>query len=266
MRATIWDEALVERLAPFTEPPRLDGVDPLLAARIGAAYARGVGGRGSFATAGAAGVVLARNHGTLLPLTARSLRRVALIGDPAPLDRLRAALPHASVAHVDDPEAARNADIAVVVHAGDALIDRVNAAQPRTIAVVHSDTPVPLPWLGRVPAVLLADPRDALVDVLFGASEPGGRLPMAWSPELPLGHGHGYTTWEYLALDGTTVRLVNAGTRRGREVVQLYAGGRLAGFAVIEADAGEEVVVQISVAPDAHDLAAGRSAGDLRLR
>jgi hypothetical protein len=45
-----------------------------------------------------------------------------------------------------------------------------------------------------------------------------------------------------------------------------YAGGRLAGFAVVEADAGEEVVVRVSVAPGARDLAAAPSAGDLRVR
>ena len=184
---------------------------------------------------------------------------------PGAARRLRAALPHASVAHSDDPEAARDADIAVVVRAADELVERVNAAQPRTIAVVDSDTPVPLPWLGRVPAVLLGDPGTRSPTSCSAQPSPGAaaRRVVAGASARARARLHDLGVPR---AGRTTVRLVNAGTRRGREVVQLYAGGRLAGFAVVEADAGEEVVVRISVAPDAHDLAAGRSAGDLRVR
>ena len=108
-------------------------------------------------------------------------------------------------------------------------------------------------------------------------------------PLLPFGHGLGYTSWDYLAMDGATVRLVNSGTRRGREVIQVYASRPdsaverpprwLAGFAVIEADAGEEVVIDIPLAPRVFQhwddgwqtepgtfvLEAGRSVADLRV-
>ena len=128
--------------------------------------------------------------------------------------------------------------------------------------------------------------------MIFGAAEPGGRLPttgrrrrtghpsvtpvdgvLAYDeglaigyrgpvePLLPFGHGLGYTSWEYLAMDGARVRLANTGTRRGREVVQVYASRPdsaierparwLAGFAVVEADAGEEVIVDVPLAPRA---------------
>jgi beta-glucosidase len=105
---------------------------------------------------------------------------------------------------------------------------------------------------------------------------------------LPFGHGLGYADWEYLdlAVDGDTarVRLRNAGSRPGREVVQLYAtppGGdlRLVGFAAAEAAPGEEVTLEVAI--DRHALArwdggwvtdpgpvaltAGRSVADLRL-
>ncbi|WP_037494821.1 beta-glucosidase [Solirubrobacter soli] len=207
----------------------------------------------------------------------------------------------------------------------DELVRRVNAAQPRTIVVVNAGAPVLMPWLDEVPGVLLCwfpgqEAGNALADVIFGAAEPGGRLPTTWpasddglpsvtpvagvveyteelaigyrgpvTPLLPFGHGLGYTTWEYLAMDGATVRLCNTGTRRGREVIQVYASRPdssverpprwLVGFEVIEADAGEEIVLDIPLSPRAFQhwdggwqtepgefvLEAGRSVADLRV-
>jgi beta-glucosidase len=222
----------------------------------------------------------------------------------------------------------------------DELVRRVAGANPRTVLVVNAGAPVLLPWAGAVPAVLLAwfpgqEFGHALADVLLGAAEPGGRLPTTWpaaeerlpsplpedgvlayeedvyvgyraydrdgrAPLFPFGHGDGYTTWEYLALDAAeaaaggaevTVRLRNSGARAGREVVQLYAERpagaverpprALVGFAVADAGPGEEVAVEVAVParslahwdgagwavePGAVTLAAGRSSRDLRLR
>ena len=126
----------------------------------------------------------------------------------------------------------------------DELIRRVAAANPRTIVVVNTGAPVLLPWTDTVPGVLLTlfpgqEYGDALADVLFGRSEPGGRLPATWpqsadglpatapvdgvlayteglhigyrlfdragrEPRYPFGHGLGYTRWHYLAAEVVT--------------------------------------------------------------
>jgi beta-glucosidase len=67
----------------------------------------------------------------------------------------------------------------------DDLVRRVVAANPRTVVVVNSGAPVLLPWADDVPAVLLTwfpgqEFGNALSDVLLGAREPGGRLPVTW--------------------------------------------------------------------------------------
>jgi beta-glucosidase len=65
----------------------------------------------------------------------------------------------------------------------DELIERVSAANPRTVVVVNAGMPVLMPWAGRVAAVLYAwlpgqAIGEALADVLLGRAEPGGRLPV----------------------------------------------------------------------------------------
>ncbi|MFF1682468.1 beta-glucosidase [Streptomyces sp. NPDC058256] len=102
-------------------------------------------------------------------------------------------------------EAARAADTAVVVVATtdrvesegfdrkdlrlpgrqDDLVHAVAAANPNTVVVVNSGSPVELPWREEVAAVLLSwfpgqEGGSALADVLTGAHEPGGRLPTTW--------------------------------------------------------------------------------------
>jgi beta-glucosidase len=64
----------------------------------------------------------------------------------------------------------------------DELVERVAAANPRTIVVVNAGCPMALPWAGKVAAVVYAwfpgqEFGNALADVLLGKSEPGGRLP-----------------------------------------------------------------------------------------
>src|SRR5215218_7243739 len=149
----------------------------------------------------------------------------------------------------------------------DELVRGVVAANPRTVVVVNSGAPVLLPWADEVAAVLVSwfpgqEFGTALGDVLTGAVEPGGRLPVSWpaseeglpsvhpvngelrygegiligyrwylatdrAPLFPFGHGLGYTTWSYEGMvndgDTVTVSVRNAGDRPGREVVQLYA-------------------------------------------
>ena len=67
----------------------------------------------------------------------------------------------------------------------DELVSAVAAVQPRTVVVVNAGAPVLLPWANEVAAVLVSwfpgqEAGRALGDVLSGAVEPGGRLPVTW--------------------------------------------------------------------------------------
>ena len=71
----------------------------------------------------------------------------------------------------------------------DELVAAVAAANPNTIVVVNAGSPVTMPWLDAVPAVLqIWFPGqalgDALADVLTGVEEPGGRLPVTFPVRL----------------------------------------------------------------------------------
>ncbi|MFZ3594378.1 beta-glucosidase family protein [Streptomyces sp. BH104] len=133
--------------------------------------------------------------------------------------------------------AARDAEVAVVVVATtdrvesegfdradlrlpgrqDDLVRAVAAANPNTVVVVNSGSPVELPWREDVAAVLLSwfpgqEGGAALADVLTGAEEPGGRLSTTWGSladapvtqvtpvdgELPYTEGVfiGYRAWD----------------------------------------------------------------------
>jgi beta-glucosidase len=63
------------------------------------------------------------------------------------------------------------------------LVERVAAANRKTIVVVNAGCPMDLPWAGDVAAVIYAwfpgqEFGHALADVLLGIREPGGRLPI----------------------------------------------------------------------------------------
>ncbi|HEV7899166.1 MAG TPA: glycoside hydrolase family 3 C-terminal domain-containing protein [Planosporangium sp.] len=67
----------------------------------------------------------------------------------------------------------------------DELVARVAAANPRTVVVVNTGSPVLMPWADSVSAIVLTwfpgqEAGAALADVLLGAAEPGGRLPTTW--------------------------------------------------------------------------------------
>ncbi len=67
----------------------------------------------------------------------------------------------------------------------DELIRQVAAVSKRTIVVVNAGSPVTMPWLDDVDAVLVAwfpgqEMGDAIVDVLLGDVEPQGRLPVTF--------------------------------------------------------------------------------------
>ena len=85
----------------------------------------------------------------------------------------------------------------------------------------------------------------------------------AVAPAFPFGHGLGYTTWEWAGArregDAVEVTLRNTGSRRGKQVVQVYAERTdsaverparwLVGFAAVHAGPGEAVAATVAV-PD----------------
>ena len=126
----------------------------------------------------------------------------------------------------------------------DELIRRVAAVNRRTIVVVNAGMPVLMPWAQDVQAIIYAwlpgqAMGEVLADVLLGAAEPGGRLPVTLpaaeadcpvlhaapegddvlpyaegllvgyrgydargiEPRYPFGHGLGYTTWSYESME-----------------------------------------------------------------
>lgn len=70
----------------------------------------------------------------------------------------------------------------------DELVSRVASAAERTVVVINAATPVLMPWLDEVDAVLIAglpgqEAGDAIADVLFGDAEPTGRLVTSYPRE-----------------------------------------------------------------------------------
>ena len=64
----------------------------------------------------------------------------------------------------------------------DRLIEAVIAANPRTVIVNQSGTPITMPWVHKAPAILQAwyqgqEAGNALADVLLGNHSPSGKLP-----------------------------------------------------------------------------------------
>ncbi|WP_327729939.1 glycoside hydrolase family 3 C-terminal domain-containing protein [Streptomyces sp. NBC_00487] len=154
--------------------------------------------------------------GTPVPV---SLTHVVELPTDAPITMIAFSLCHQEPRRDPDDliaeavEAARAADTAVVVVATtervesegfdrkdlrlpgrqDDLVRAVAAANPDTVVVVNSGSPVELPWREDVAAVLLTwfpgqDGGAALADVLTGTHEPGGRLPTTWGslPAAPV--------------------------------------------------------------------------------
>lgn len=82
----------------------------------------------------------------------------------------------------------------------DGLVSAVAAANPNTIVVLYVNAGTLMPWIDQVPAALVAwypgqEGADALAQILFGAVNPSGKLPvtfMASSNQVPAN-----TPWQY---------------------------------------------------------------------
>jgi beta-glucosidase len=227
------------------------------------------------------------------PAAGEPARRVVVGARPVPagghIERAAAAAAGADVAVVivgtDDNWETEGEDRTNLSLQGDQdeLVAAVAAANPSTVVVVNSGSPVTMPWLAEVSAVLQLwfpgqELGDALADVLTGAEEPGGRLPITFpaqledtpafahhpgtngravyaegtfighrwydregiAPLFPFGHGLGYTTFSIRPAG------VSGSTANGATVTaEVTNTGRRQG--------GE--VVQVYVAPPAGDPA-----------
>jgi beta-glucosidase len=206
-----------------------------------------------------------------IPLTAILLGEETVVADPQA--EIRAAV-----------EAARTADVAVVVVGTNAaiesegfdrkdldlpghqneLVEAVAAVNPRTVVVVNSGSPVLMPWLDKVGAVLLGwfggqEFGAAIADILLGHEEPGGRLPTTWPAALgdvpvlnttPVdgkvayteGIHVGYRAWLRQQAGGGAAPLLPFGFGLGYTTFEL--GGAHAPQSV---PAGQDVVVHVPV-------------------
>jgi len=179
---------------------------------------------------------------------------------------------------------ARKSDVAVVVIGGNeitckenedrddlglvgqqqALVEAVYATGTPVVVLLLHGRPLAIEWIkDHVPAILDGwylgqETGNAVVDVLFGEVNPGGKLPITVprnvgqvpnyynimragrpgryfkskaAPLWPFGHGLSYTSFEYSNLKlkpissssaTASIDIVNTGQRTGDEVVQLY--------------------------------------------
>ncbi|KAK5045721.1 hypothetical protein LTR84_009090 [Exophiala bonariae] len=66
-----------------------------------------------------------------------------------------------------------------------ALVNAIAEVNPNLVVINQSGTPVTMPWVRNVPAILQAwyggnETGNAIADVLFGHANPGGKLPLSW--------------------------------------------------------------------------------------
>ncbi len=80
----------------------------------------------------------------------------------------------------------------------EALIDRVASCNPNTVVVLYNGSPIEMPWIGKVRAVIEAylggqAVGGATADVLFGRQNPSGKLPETFP--LKMEHNPSYLSY-----------------------------------------------------------------------
>jgi beta-glucosidase len=186
----------------------------------------------------------------------------------------------------------------------DDLVRAVAAANPNTIVVVNAGAPVLLPWRDDVAAVLLTyfpgqEFGNALLAMLVGEHEPGGRLPTTWPADeshipvtdvtptdgkvlytegihvgyrawlrsgdpwaYPFGFGLGYTTW---SIDSATAPAAIAAGEDVSVTVRVTNTGARPGKQVVQVyaerpDSAVERPIRWLVGFESVELGAGASA------
>jgi beta-glucosidase len=166
--------------------------------------------KGVLSGGGSSQVIAAQGVGHEIPVTMGPSSAFSRITyhPSAPLAAIRELARNAAVTFDagTDPataaQAAREADVAIVFadqwateaedlptlslpHDQDALIAAVCAANPKTVVVLETGTPVLMPWLKGCAAVLEAwypggRGGEAIANILYGETEPSGRLPISF--------------------------------------------------------------------------------------
>ena len=91
------------------------------------------------------------------------------------------------------------------------LVEAVLEVNPRTVVVVNAGSPVDMPWASDAGAVLMTwypgeEGADALADMIVGASEPSGRLPVTFPARVEDGPaGLGVEGDRYPGVEGKVV-------------------------------------------------------------
>ncbi len=151
------------------------------------------------------------------------------------------------------------------------LVQELVKANPKTIVVLEAGSPLAITWINdHVPAIVNAwyageQGGNAVTDVLLGAYNPAGRLPITYykstddllpfddyeimkgrtymysdkTPLYPFGYGLSYTKFEYSGLNLSkpalnqadslfvSVKIKNTGNYDGDEVIQLYVKNKV---------------------------------------
>ncbi|EHK98305.1 putative beta-glucosidase I [Glarea lozoyensis 74030] len=149
----------------------------------------------------------------------------------------------------------------------DALITAVTAANPSTVVVMQSGTPVEMPWISSTKAMIHAwyggnETGNAIADVLFGKVNPSAKLPLSFPKRLQDNPAFlSYKTERgrvlYNASLKVSVKVSNTGDLPGAEVIQVYVSQKnpsikrpkkeLKGFKKVYLEKGESTTVEVEI-------------------